>query len=108
MLDKPSLTSDHPFRAVQQLQAASPPIKSLFRRLCVLFDGVGVLSRLDSLIRQSKVLVQSRNTPIDLFPGNDQRRRNHKMRDPGLNRDALAKYLPGNLIDQQRLTRNLI
>src|SRR5258708_185728 len=70
------------------------------------WPGLGVLSRLNNRIRQTKVLIQSGNAPIDLLPRNNQGRRNHKMRDPSLNRDPLAKHLRRNLIDQQRLTRN--
>src|SRR6266581_3602236 len=88
----------YPMQGISPAVRATIPIKSTAR------SGPGINSR----IGDPKMLVERRDSPIDLFPRNNQGRRNHKVRDPGLNRNPLTKHLRGNLIDQQRLTRNLL
>jgi len=54
------------------------------------------------------MLVEGGDAEVELFFGDDQRRRDDEMADPGLNGHALRHHLGGDLVDDEGLAFHLV
>src|SRR5208337_5012187 len=63
---------------------------------------------LEHRVGDGEVFVEGGDAEVELFFGDDERRRDDEVADPGLNRNAAGHHLRGDLVNDERLALDLV